>query len=170
MGDYNKSNILTATGILNTKNAFVVLVKTEWNASVVNELEAGCINELKKHKVKKIITLTVPGAFEIPFGIKSFWLNASNKKRPDAFIALGCVIQGETPHFDYICRGVTDGIMQLNLFLPVPTIFGILTVNTEVQAKDRIGGKHGHKGEEAAIAALKMINLKFQDFKKKLIN
>ena len=158
MGNLKKSKLLPATGILIKKNAFVVLVKTEWNAAVVNELEAGCISELKKHKVKKIITLTVPGAFEIPFAIKSFWLNASKKKRPDAFIAIGCVIKGETPHFDYICRGVTDGIVQLNLFLSAPTIFGILTVNNEEQAKERIGGKHGHKGTEAAIAAIKMIN------------
>ena len=159
MGDVKKSKLFSDTGILMKKNAFFVLVKTEWNAAVVNELEAGCINEFKKHKVKKIITLTVPGAFEIPFAIKSFWLNAPKKKRPDAFIALGCVIRGETPHFDFICQGVTEGIMQLNLFLPVPTIFGVLTVENEEQAKDRIGGKHGHKGEEAALAALKMINL-----------
>ena len=159
MGDVKKSKLFSATGILMKKNAFFVLVKTEWNSAVVDELEAGCINELKKHKVNKIITLAVPGAFEIPFAIKTFWLNAPKKKRPDAFIALGCVIRGETPHFDFICQGVTEGIMQLNLFLPVPTIFGVLIVENEEQAKERIGGKHGHKGEEAALAALKMINL-----------
>lgn len=158
MGDFKKNKLFSATGILMKKNAFLVLVKTEWNASVVNELEAGCINELKKHSVKKIITLVVPGAFEIPFTIKSYWLNAPRKKRPDAFIALGCLIRGETSHFDYLCQGVTEGIMQLNLFLPVPTIFGVLTVENEEQAKARIGGRHGHKGEEAALAALKMIN------------
>jgi 6,7-dimethyl-8-ribityllumazine synthase len=75
-------------------------------------------------------------------------------------VALGCVIRGDTPHFDYVCKAVTDGVVQLNLLLPVPTIFGVLTVDNELQAKERIGGKHGHKGGEAAITALKMINLK----------
>ena len=78
---------------------------------------------------------------------------------PDAIIALGCVIRGGTPHFDYVCRAVTDGINELNLHLPVPVIFGVLTVDDVQQAKDRIGGVHGHKGEESAITALKMIAL-----------
>jgi 6,7-dimethyl-8-ribityllumazine synthase len=135
-------------------------VKTEWNAVIVDELQKGAIAELQKHNVKKIITLVVPGAVEIPFAIKSYWENITKKKRPDAFIALACVIRGDTPHFDYVCKAVTDGVTQLNLSLPVPTIFGVLTVNTEEQAKERVGGKHGHKGEEAAITALKMISLK----------
>ena len=87
------------------------------------------------------------------------------KKRPDAFIALGCVIRGGTPHFEYVCKAVTEGVMQLNLLLPVPTIFGILTVDNEEQAKERIGGIHGHKGEEAAVTAIKMIAVN-QSFKK----
>ena len=82
----------------------------------------------------------------------------ARKKKPDAFIALACVIRGDTPHFDYVCKAVTDGVVQLNLLLPVPTIFGVLTVDNEDQAKERIGGKHGHKGEEAAVTAVKMIN------------
>ena len=160
MASVKKSKLLQpAAGILKVKNACIVLVKTEWNAAITDELEKGCIAGLMKHNVKKIVTIQVPGAFEIPFGIKSFWKKISKKKKPDAFIALGCVIRGETPHFDYICRAVTDGIVQLNLTLPVPTIFGVLTVDNEEQAKERIGGKHGHKGEEAAIAALKMIGI-----------
>ena len=95
---------------------------------------------------------------EIPFAIKNYWEKAGKKKKPDAFIALGCVIRGDTPHFDYVCKAVTDGVLQLNLLLPVPTIFGVLTVDNELQAKERIGGKHGHKGEEAAVTAIKMIN------------
>jgi 6,7-dimethyl-8-ribityllumazine synthase len=153
------------TGILNVQDACIVLVRTGWNAVVVDELEKGCRMKLQDYNVKKIITLAVPGAFEIPFGIKSYWGNAGKKKRPDAFIALGCVLRGGTPHFDYICKAVTDGVVQLNLMLPVPTIFGVLTVDTEEQAKERIGGIHGHKGEEAAITALKMITLN-QSFKK----
>jgi len=145
------------TGILKVRNACIALVKTEWNAAIVDELEKGCVAELQKQGIKKIITLTVPGAFEIPFAVKSYWKNSGKKKKPDAFIALGCIIKGDTPHFDYVCRAVTDGVVQLNLSLPVPVIFGVLTVNNEEQAKERTGGRHGHKGEEAAIAALKMI-------------
>jgi 6,7-dimethyl-8-ribityllumazine synthase len=161
MADINKSNLKNTTGIL-LKDACVVLVRTEWNAAIVDELEKGCINKLKELKVKKIVSITVPGAVEIPFAIKSYWNKSGKKKRPDAFIALACVIRGGTPHFDYVCKAITDGVVQLNLLLPVPTIFGVLTVDNEQQATDRIGGKHGHKGEEAAITAIKMINLKPQ--------
>ncbi|MES1222778.1 MAG: 6,7-dimethyl-8-ribityllumazine synthase [Bacteroidota bacterium] len=166
--DSIKKPLNTDTGILKAQGACVVLVKTEWNAAIVDELEKGCIEVLKKHKVKKIISITVPGAFEIPFAIKNYWDNTGKKGRPDAFIALGCVIRGDTPHFDYISKAVTDGVVQLNLSLPVPTIFGVLTVENEPQAKDRAGGKHGHNGERAAVTAIKMINLKSQkSFKKK---
>ena len=159
MAEVTNSKLLnTDTGILK-KSAFIVLVKTEWNAVIVDELEKGCREKLEVYKVKKVITITVPGAFEIPFAIKNYWRKEAKKKRPDAFVALGCVIRGDTPHFDYVCRAVTDGVVQLNLLLPVPTIFGVLTVDNELQAKERIGGKHGHKGEEAAITAAKMIQL-----------
>lgn len=160
MADVNKSNLNTLTGIL-PKNAFVVLVKTEWNADIVDELEKGSIHKLKELGVKKIMTVTVPGAVEIPFAVKNYWEHSKGKKKrkPDAFIALGCVIRGGTPHFEYVCQAVTDGVLQLNLLLPVPTIFGVLTVDNEEQAKERIGGAHGHKGEEAATTALKMISL-----------
>lgn len=159
MADVSNSKLFdTGTGILK-KDACVVLVKTEWNAVVVDELESGCQLELEKLGVKKIIHITVPGAFEIPFAIRNYWENAGKKKRPDAFVALGCVIRGDTPHFEYVCKAVTDGVVQLNLMLPVPVIFGVLTVNNEEQARERIGGKHGHKGEEAALTAVKMINL-----------
>jgi len=166
MADIANSKLLQMdTGILNVQDACIVLVKTEWNAAIVDELEKGAIAELQKQKVKKIITVTVPGAVEICFAIKTFWKSIEKKKRPHAFIALGCVVRGDTPHFDYVCKAVTDGVVQLNLSLPVPTIFGVLTVDNEEQAKERIGGKHGHKGGEAAITALKMISLQ-QSFKK----
>ena len=159
MAEVTNSNLLDPdTGILK-KSACIVLVKTEWNAAIADELEKGCRGKLEVNKVKKVITVTVPGAFEIPFAIKNYWEKAGKKKRPDAFIALGCVIRGDTPHFDYVCKAVTDGVVQLNLLLPVPTIFGVLTVDNELQARERIGGKHGHKGEEAAVTAIKMINL-----------
>jgi 6,7-dimethyl-8-ribityllumazine synthase len=161
MADVNKSNLKNTKGIL-PKGAFVVLVKTEWNAPIVDELEKGCIGKLKELGVKKIVQLAVPGAVEIPFAIKSYWDRQKKKKAPDAFIALGCVIRGGTPHFEYVCKLVTEGIGQLNLLLDAPTIFGVLTVDNEEQARDRIGGTHGHKGEEAAITAVKMIQLKKQ--------
>jgi 6,7-dimethyl-8-ribityllumazine synthase len=166
MADVNKSNLNSLTGIL-PKDAFIVLVKTEWNTDIVDELERGSVHKLKELGVKKIVTVTVPGAVEIPFAIKNFWEHSKGKKkkRPDAFIALGCVIRGGTPHFEYVCQAVTEGVVQLNLLLPVPTIFGILTVDNEEQAKERIGGAHGHKGEEAAMTATKMISVN-QSFKK----
>jgi len=158
MADVTNSKLTELTAGILKKDACIVLVKTDWNAAITDQLERGCIAELEKKGVG-IIVLTVPGAVEIPFAIKSYWEHASGKDKPDAFIALGCVIKGDTPHFEYVCRLVTDGIGQLNLSLPVPTIFGVLTVNTEEQAMERIGGKHGHKGEEAALTALKMISL-----------
>lgn len=161
MAEVGKSNLFQNTAGIPKKNACIVLVKTEWNAVIVDELENGCRKALAEHKVKKIITVTVPGAIEIPFAIKNYWERAGKKNRPDAFIALACVIRGDTPHFDYVCKAVTDGVLHLNLQLTVPTIFGVLTVDNEQQAKDRIGGKHGHKGEEAAITALKMLTLDY---------
>lgn len=139
-------------------NAFVVLVKTEWNAAITDELENGCKKILEQQGIL-FKTLVVPGAVEIPFVIQQYW-TASNA--PAAFIALACVIRGDTPHFDYVCQSVTQGITELNLSLPVPTIFGVLTVDNMEQATERIGGKHGHKGEEAAITAIKMMQLNQQ--------
>jgi len=165
MADISNSKLLqTGTGIPDIRDACIVLVKTEWNSAVTDELEAGAIRELKKWGIEKYQTLIVPGAVEISFAIRSYW-ESNAKPRPDAFIALGCVIRGGTPHFDYVCQSVTNGITQLNLQLPVPSIFGILTVDNDEQARERIGGKHGHKGEEAAITALKMISLQ-RSFKK----
>ena len=167
MADVTNSKLLaTDTGIL-SKDACIVIVKTEWNAAIVDELTRGCHAKLEELGVKKIWTLTTPGAFEIPFAVKSYWdAKKYSDERPCAFIALGCVIRGDTPHFDYVCKGVTDGVLQLNITLPVPVIFGVLTVDNEQQARERIGGKHGHKGEEAAITALKMVSLS-NSFRKK---
>ncbi len=161
MAEITNSKLLQTAGIPNTKDACVVIVRTEWNEQIVNALEDGCRKTLQKRGVKKITVINVPGAFEISFAIKKYWEKnkKSKKNKPDAFIALGCVLRGDTPHFDYVCKAVTDGVVQLNLLLPVPTIFGVLTVDNQQQADERIGGKHGHKGEEAAITALKMINI-----------
>lgn len=160
MAEVSNSKLLEIETGIPLTNACIVIVRTEWNAGIVDELEKGCRKVLSAHSIKNIKVLTVPGALEIAFGIKRYWdLNKYREDRPLAFIALGCVLRGDTPHFEYVCKGVTDGVVQLNLLLPVPTIFGILTVDTQQQADERIGGKHGHKGEEAAITALKMIAL-----------
>ncbi len=155
MSIYRPDNILNS-GIPSIKDAFVVLVRTEWNDAILSQLEAGAIKVLQENGCRYEV-ISVPGAFEIPFAIKNYWTKASAKNLPYAFIALGCVIKGDTPHFDYVCKAVTEGVLQLNLMLPVPTIYGVLTVNNEMQAMERLGGKHGHKGEEAAYTALKMM-------------
>ena len=160
MAEVSNSNLYEDAGILDTQDACVVIVRTEWNARFVDELEAGCRKALAARKVTNITTLTVPGAMEIPFGVRAYWESAKYwNHRPCCFIALGCVIQGGTPHFEYVCQSVTQGVTQLILTLPVPVIFGVLTVNNEEQALERLGGVHGHKGEEAAITALKMAGL-----------
>lgn len=160
MADVSNSRLLqTDTGIL-SRDACIVIMRTEWNAKIVDKLEQGCLATLEKHEVKKIHSFTVPGAMEISFAIRKYWdLHKFKDDRPDCFIALGCVLRGGTPHFDYVCQSVTAGITELNLQLPVPSIFGVLTLDTVEQAAERLGGSHGHKGEEAAVTALKMISL-----------
>lgn len=148
-------------GIL-PKDACIVIVHTEWNSLVVEKLLDGCTRILKQYGMTNYKVITVPGAFEIPFMIKNSWEGYHDTfEKPQAFIALGCVLRGGTPHFDYVCRAITDGVLQLNLTLPVPTIFGVLTVDTQEQADERSGGIHGNKGEEAAVTALKMLALKY---------
>ena len=156
MADVSNSTLLNnIEGIRQLADALVVLVKTEWNSEIVNELEKGCLTVLKEYSIP-VKTISVPGAVEIPFAIQQCW---ANNNTPAAFIALGCVIRGDTPHFEYVCQSVTTGITSLNLSMQVLVIFGVLTVNTMEQAKERIGGVHGHKGEEAAMTALKMMVL-----------
>jgi 6,7-dimethyl-8-ribityllumazine synthase len=152
----SKGNKTLHKGIPQIKDAFVIIVKTEWNKHIVDKLEDGAIEILKQENIA-YKTVTVPGAVEIPFAIKAY--AESNQKKADAFIALATVIRGGTPHFEYVCKAVTDGILSLNMLLNVPSIFGVLTVNDEQQAIERIGGLHGNKGEEAAVTTIKMIAL-----------
>lgn len=153
------SNLYDTTGILIAKDACVVIVRTGWNAATVDKLEEGCKKILADNKVQHM-SICVPGAVEIPFAVKNYWdAHKYKEDKPCAFIVLGCVVRGDTPHFDYVCKAVTEGIVQLNLSLPVPSIFGVLTVDNQQQADERTGGRHGHKGMEAAITALKMIAL-----------
>jgi 6,7-dimethyl-8-ribityllumazine synthase len=151
-----KGNNALLKGIPTTKDAFVVIVTTEWNAHIMSKLEAGAKKILKAAAVQYKV-ITVPGAFEVPFAIRAY--AEGNSLPADAFIAFGTVIRGDTPHFDYVCKAITDGVLSLNMTLDVPVMFGVLTVENEQQALERVGGIHGHKGEEAAISALKMIAL-----------
>ena len=151
-----QGNTTLIQGIPQITDAFVVIVKTEWNAEIINKLSDSCEEVLAKNGVA-FKTLVVPGAVELPFAVQS-WANSAQRKA-DAFIIFGTVIRGGTPHFDYVCKIVSEGTTQLNLLLDVPTIFGVLTVDNEQQAIDRAGGSEGNKGEEAGITAIKMIAL-----------
>jgi 6,7-dimethyl-8-ribityllumazine synthase len=159
MAEVAKSNLLTNTNLPDLKGASIVIIRTEWNDAIVGALEKGCREVLDQAGVPYRV-VTVPGAFEIPFAVRAYWdAHKYKDDRPRAFVALGCVLRGDTPHFEYVSRAVTDGVLQLNMTLPLPTIFGVLTVDTQEQADERIGGKHGHKGKEAAVTALKMISV-----------
>jgi len=133
------------------------IVVSDWNKEVTWALLEGAVSTLKKHGATKtnIVVKHVPGSFELTLGAQLL----AEYDDLDAVICLGCVIQGETPHFTYICQGVTQGITQLNMEYNIPFIFGVLTTNTQQQAVDRAGGKHGNKGDEAAVTAIKMANL-----------
>jgi 6,7-dimethyl-8-ribityllumazine synthase len=133
------------------------IVVAEWNEEITEPLYEGAVEVLLKHGIPKanIIRTNVPGTFELSLGAQ--WL--AMKKGVDAVICLGCVIQGETRHFDFICNAVSIGITEVNLKFNKPVIFGVLTTDNKEQAFDRAGGKHGNKGDEAAITALKMLAL-----------
>ena len=129
---------------------------SQWNKEITDGLFNGAYSTLIDCGVleKNIKKLEVPGSFELIFGAKIL-----SKKDVDAIICLGSVIKGQTKHFDYVCQGVTNGIKDLNISLGIPVIFGVLTDNTMDQAINRSGGKHGNKGVEAAITAIKMADL-----------
>src|SRR5690554_254500 len=133
---------------------FAVIV-SEWNEEVTESLYHGALETLLKHGVSKenIIRKNVPGSFELSLAAQ--WM--AEKTEIDAVICIGCVIQGETKHFDFICDAVAHGLTQVALKYNKPVIFGVLTPNTQQQALDRAGGKHGNKGDEAAITAIKML-------------
>ena len=136
------------------------IVVADWNPEVTHALLAGAENTLRRHGVSQedIVVRHVPGTFEITLAAQ--WLAEYDDL--DGVICLGCVIQGETPHFTYICQGVTQGITHLNLDYNIPFIFGVLTTNNHLQALERAGGKHGNKGIEAAITVIRMATLQRQ--------
>ena len=130
------------------------IVVSEWNPEITSALLDGAVGTLEKHGAlpENIHIKTVPGSFELVYGAHQMTLNDGY----DAIIILGSVIRGETPHFDYICQGVTQGIAQLNATSQIPVIYGLLTTNDLRQAQDRAGGRLGNKGNECAVVAIKM--------------
>ena len=133
------------------------IVVSEWNKDITSNLLNGAQDKLIELGVKNenIKISWVPGSFELVYGCKEL-----SKQNLDAIIAIGCVIKGETDHYDFICEAVSNGIMQLNISCTIPIIFCVLTDHNKNQSLDRSGGEHGNKGVEAAIAALKMISFK----------
>jgi len=134
----------------------IAIVVAEWNEDVTEALYQGAYDSLIENGVKRdnIIRKNVPGTFELTTG--ALWM--AEKKEIDAVICLGCVIQGETPHFDYICQAVAYGVTEVSLKTKKTAIFGVLTTLDKKQALERAGGKYGNKGEEAALTALKMLD------------
>lgn len=148
----------SARNLANISKKKFAIVVSEWNDQVTGALYSGAYDTLIKQGASKdhIITQYVPGSFELTLGAQ--WM--AEQKDIDAVICLGCVIQGETRHFDFICDAVAHGITNVGLKYNKPVIFGVLTPNTLQQALDRAGGKHGNKGDEAAITAIKMLAIK----------
>ncbi|QNL50053.1 6,7-dimethyl-8-ribityllumazine synthase [Olivibacter sp. SDN3] len=138
-------------------NLKIAIVVAQWNAQVTGSLYEGAYNLLlsKGALEKNILVIQVPGSYELSSGADI----ALRKKDIDAVICIGCVIQGDTPHFTFICDAVANGITNVSLKYNKPVIFGVLTTNTLEQALDRSGGKHGNKGEEAAVTAIQMAHI-----------
>ncbi len=154
----NSPTLLNVDSLRGLEGARVAIIYTEWNEGIVAEMRLGCQRIANATGSIIIEELMVPGSFELTFGCRMLWGSfAELPEAPEAIIAIGAVIRGGTPHFEYVCKAATEGILHLNLALPIPVIFGVLTLDTEAQAWERLGGIHGHKGEEAMISALKMI-------------
>lgn len=150
LSHYDKNNLPSA-------EPFVFgIVVSDWNNHITHPLRDGAINTLMDLGADEdsIITINVPGSFELVYGAKLLC-----KQYLDAIIVIGSVIRGETAHFDYVCQGVTQGIKDLNVEYDTPVIFCVLTDDNEEQALARSGGKHGNKGIEAAVAAVQMAQL-----------
>jgi 6,7-dimethyl-8-ribityllumazine synthase len=154
LSDYDIKKVPSA------KNMKFGIVTAEWNEEITGALLKGAVNTLLKHGAKEenILRKFVPGTVELTLGGQFM----SEYADLDAIILLGCVIQGDTPHFDYVCQSVTHGMTELNLEHNIPFIFGVLTTSDLQQAQDRAGGKHGNKGDEAAITAIKMAQLQVE--------
>lgn len=145
------------SGAFKSKASYRIgVVTARFNANVTEKLEAGALSYLNKMGFtdERVLKVSVPGAFEIPLAAKGMLESGC-----DAIIALGAVIRGDTDHYDYVCKAVTDGCLQVQILLGRPISFGVLTTNNEAQALDRAGGSLGNKGEEAAMVVLEMLDL-----------
>ena len=155
LSQYNSGDVPDASGMK------IGVVVAEWNSEITIVLKEGAVQTLREHGVQDcdIILRHVPGSFELTAAAQMM----TQYTFVDAIICIGCVIRGETPHFDYICQGVTAGLTQVSINSGIPVIFGVLTTNNHEQSLDRADGKHGNKGVEAAITAIKMVALR-RDF------
>ncbi|HET8885845.1 MAG TPA: 6,7-dimethyl-8-ribityllumazine synthase [Salinimicrobium sp.] len=155
LSDYNKSTIP------NAENFRFGIVVSEWNADITENLFQGAFDAFIENAVLKenIVRWNVPGSFELIYGCKKM---LQSYDMLDAVIAIGSVIEGETKHFDFVCQAVSQGIKDLNVTQDIPVIFCVLTDQNKIQSIDRSGGKHGNKGTEAAIAAIKMAQLRIE--------
>ncbi len=155
LSDYDSESVPSAEAM-----RFGIVV-SEWNSKVTGALMQGAVDTLKKNGAQdaNIKVLTVPGSFELIYGATQMVKSG----KFDAVIAIGCVVRGDTPHFDYICEGTTEGLSLLNKDYEIPVIYGLLTCNNMEQAEMRAGGSLGNKGDECAITAIKMV-----DYKKRL--
>lgn len=149
LSEYDKNS--TANG----KGRKVGIVYAEWNSEITHALRDGAVDTLMANGVRKedIALCSVPGSFELIYGAAQM----AKSKKYDSVIAIGCVIRGDTPHFDYICEGVTVGLSKLNVEQDTPVIFGLITTNNLEQAQERSGGRLGNKGDECAVTALQMM-------------
>ncbi|MFN7119460.1 MAG: 6,7-dimethyl-8-ribityllumazine synthase [Saprospiraceae bacterium] len=154
LSSYDENTIPSA------ENMSFGIVVAEWNAEITHALYEGCFDTLVKHGAKEehIHTIQVPGSFELPAGARML----ASRHKLDAVICLGCVIKGETKHDEYISNAVATGLVNLSIASGQPFIFGVLTPNNMEQALDRAGGKHGNKGIEAAVSAIRMAALRKQ--------
>lgn len=150
LSEYNPADVPSA------ENMRFGIVVSEWNENITGKLLEGAVKTLRKNGAKEenIHVMYVPGSFELTFGANQMIKHS----QVDAVITLGCVVRGDTPHFDYVCMGATEGITELNAKGDVPVIYGLITTNNMEQAEDRAGGKLGNKGDECAICAIKMID------------
>ncbi len=146
-----------AAGVPSGAGLRLGIVVSAWNAEITGALRDGAVETLLKHGVslKMMVEEVVPGSFELPLGAQTLL----DHRDVDGVLCIGSVVRGETPHFDFVCQAVSQGIMDLNLKHGKPVIFCVLTDNTIEQARDRSGGKHGNKGIECAVALLRMCDL-----------
>jgi len=163
---YHNLSDYDPTEVPDASNMRFGIVVAEWNSDITFALRDGAIKTLKKFgALEENINVThVPGSFELVYGAQQLAkaLSFQGLHTVDAVIAIGCVVKGDTPHFDFICRGTTQGIAHLNATQNVPVIYSLLTTNTMQQALDRAGGELGNKGDEGAITAIKMVDFKRQ--------